>query len=239
MVCFHHAGASAAVFRNWADVHHSCEIAAVQLPGRGERFRESPVHSWPEIVDGVVGALMSMPYQPTVLFGCSLGALLAYEVACELQLRVHSWTLELIVAASRCPDAARVEDPVASGPERKLLARLRSYGGMAEEILQNAELMALLMPTLRADFALSENYHFDPQRRPLECPITAVGGRSDKWVSEEHIKRWAALTNAHFSWSMIEGGHFLLQESHEAVIAIARSVIAKLAGRTAESAHSM
>jgi medium-chain acyl-[acyl-carrier-protein] hydrolase len=89
------------------------------------------------------------------------------------------------------------------------MAKLRELNGTPEEVLENDELMQLLLPVLRADFALCETYVYRPEP-PLDCPITAFGGLRDASVRREHLEAWREQTTSSFLLHMFPGDHFFL-----------------------------
>ena len=56
LFCFHHLGGGASLFASWADaLPFSIEVHAIQLPGREERLRESPICDFAELLEQVWG----------------------------------------------------------------------------------------------------------------------------------------------------------------------------------------
>ena len=53
LLCFPHAGGSAAIFRGWTDALPDLDVCAVQLPGRAARHREQPLTSISAIVEAL------------------------------------------------------------------------------------------------------------------------------------------------------------------------------------------
>ena len=93
----------------------------------------------------------------------------------------------------------------------ELIAKVRDYDGTAESVLSNDQLLDVLVPIWRADFAVSETFAYRERPR-LSCAVTAIGGRDDKWVTEAELDAWRALTDAEFSHHTIPGAHFFLNE---------------------------
>ena len=89
---------------------------------------------------------------------------------------------------------------------------MRQLNGTTEEVLNNHELMELLIPILRADFAILETYTYADEA-PLNCPISVFGGLQDKEVSIEQLEAWQAQTVNSFSLKMLPGDHFFINSS--------------------------
>src|SRR5262249_56775757 len=82
LAVFPYAGGAPAAFRNWpAALAPRVGLVHVVLPGRDVRFPETPVLRSEEIVGPVAEALAPLDDRPLVLFGHSMGSMLALDVA--------------------------------------------------------------------------------------------------------------------------------------------------------------
>lgn len=105
LICVPYAGGTASVYRGWetalgADVR----VVPVALPGRGPRLRERPYSAMHPLARDLAEALVDCELaHDYALFGHSMGALLAYEVACELRARGHETPRHLFVSGSAAP----------------------------------------------------------------------------------------------------------------------------------------
>jgi surfactin synthase thioesterase subunit len=146
---------------------------------------------------------------PFVLFGHSLGALLAYEATRHLRETGGPLPRHLVVSGSVSPRRRRPEklsdDPV------RAVAQLRELTGQPEAFA-DPEIRDLLLPALRADIAMSEGYRPQPHR-PLPVPLTALRGTADASVPAADWRDWAAYTSAGFRAVEFPGGHMYLTES--------------------------
>ena len=71
--------------------------------------------------------------------------------------------------------------------------------------------MDIMLPLLRADFAVYETYSYSNET-PLNCPISAFGGLQDQRVNDRDLLGWRAQTNGVFSLRMLPGDHFFLRD---------------------------
>jgi len=213
LFCFPYAGGGASLFRNWANqLPSEVEVCAVQLPGREDRLAEPAFTSMPPLIEALAGALY--PYlqdKPYAFFGHSMGAFVCFELARYLRKHhhTHAGPLQLFVSAQRAPQLPDLDPPVHALPDNEFIEKLRHLNGTPAEILQNAEVLEITLPLLRADFAICETYHF-VAGEPLLCPIFACGGIDDKDVSYERIAAWKEQTRASFTQRMFPGDHFFL-----------------------------
>jgi surfactin synthase thioesterase subunit len=110
LFCFHHAGVGASVYRHWGfDLPPTVEVAAIQLPGRGNRFTEPPIADIPLLVDALASNLAPHLEGRFAFFGHSMGAVLAYELAHALRNRGLPSPCHLIVSLSPKLTFAMVE----------------------------------------------------------------------------------------------------------------------------------
>ncbi|NMG22787.1 thioesterase II family protein, partial [Brasilonema bromeliae] len=155
--------------------------------------------------------------KPFVFFGHSMGAVVSFELARRLYQNYRLTPLHLYVSGHRAPQIPDPEPPIHNLPEPAFLNELRRYNGTPKEVLDNSELMQLLLPILRADFAVLENYVYTPSV-PLTCPITAFGGLQDWKVSREDLAGWQQQTNGAFSIQMFPGDHFFVYSSQSLLL---------------------
>jgi medium-chain acyl-[acyl-carrier-protein] hydrolase len=220
LFCFPYAGGSAAIFRTWADVLPKfIEVCPVELPGRGARLREEPVADFSKLVHLTAAGLLSFLNKPYVFFGHSLGALIAFELARYFRKQGLPEPVRLFASGHTAPDFPAVHAPIHHLPDPEFLAELRSLNGTPEAVLANRELMELLLPILRADFAINETYVCEPDA-PLNLPISVYGGLRDRDVTRESLEAWKKHTRAEFTLQMFNGDHFFLQNNQQTLLEI-------------------
>lgn len=221
LFCFPYAGGGASLFRSWANrLPGEVEVCAVQLPGREDRLTEAAFTSMPPLVEALASALN--PYlqdKPYAFFGHSMGAFVSFELARYLrkQHHAHAGPLQLFVSAQRAPQFPDPEPPVHALPDNEFIEELRNLNGTPTEILQNAEVLEITLPLLRADFAICETYRYIPGE-PLLCPIFACGGIDDEKIDNEKISGWREQTRGSFMLRMFPGDHFFLHSSQAALL---------------------
>ncbi|WP_237907673.1 thioesterase II family protein [Azospirillum brasilense] len=217
LVCFPYAGAGAAVFRDWASaVDSDTELLAVRLPGRESRIGEPPLHRVEDAVPALMAALAPLDDRPLILFGHSLGATLAYATARALVARGHPPAV-LAVSGRRAPHLASRRPPVQGLDDAAFLSRLAALGGTPPEVLACDDLMELMLPMLRADFAMSDAF-LEPGPPPLPVPILAFAGAEDEEATEAEVAGWERLAGAGFSLRTLPGGHFFLHEQRASIV---------------------
>ncbi len=210
LFCFPYAGGGASIFRAWPNNSPlDLEVCPVQLPGRENRLLEPPFSRLSALIDSLTKVLLPYLDLPFAIFGHSMGALISFELTRELRRQHGLNPAMLFVSAHRAPQVPDAKAPIHHLPETTFLEKLRRLGGASETALENAELMRLMLPTLRADFALCENYHYTSED-PIRCPISAFGGLQDREVSERDLAAWRYQTQSAFMLRMFPGGHLFL-----------------------------
>ena len=152
------------------------------------------------------------------LFGHSLGALISFELARELCRQYGVNPVSMFVSSSRAPQLSRPSLVIHTLPDKKFMAELRRLNGTSPEVLENDELMEIILPVLRADFALYENYVYEPDFR-FDCPISAFGGLNDRRVTRCDLEGWQDQTSILFSLTMFPGDHFFVNTNEPLLLA--------------------
>ncbi|HEX2079482.1 MAG TPA: thioesterase domain-containing protein [Longimicrobium sp.] len=228
LLCLPHAGGGASSFRGWADaLPPEVEVCPVQLPGRENRVAEPAFDRVPPLVEALADAVEPLLSLPFALFGHSNGALIGFELARTLRARGRPGPAHLFASGRRAPDLPSGRPPTHHLPDAEFLAELQALGGVPAQILEHPELLAMLLPTLRADVAIHETYAFH-EEPPLASPITAYGGLADPRVSREQLEGWGRHTAGPFVMRLFPGGHFYLQEQQRT--AVLRTLAADLQG---------
>ncbi|WP_320775611.1 thioesterase II family protein [Streptomyces sp. CRN 30] len=214
LVCLPFAGGGAGFFRAWRTAPSpAVEVVALQLPGREEQFHLDPFTDAADAVRALVprAAGAARSGGRIALFGHSLGAVLAYEVAGRLEEEGHSGLCHLFVSGSPPPWVARRERITGLGDDA-FLRRVEGFAGYRHEAFDDPELRELLLPQLRADVAMHEGYR--PSREvPLTVPVTSLRGDRDTLVGREEARAWRAATTGPFGYTELPGGHMYLADS--------------------------
>ena len=217
LFCFPYAGGGASIFRAWSEyLPQDVEVCPVQLPGREDRLLEKPFASLPLLLDALVPALLPFLDMPYALFGHSMGSLISFELARYLRQMKYSHMPVCLFVSGHC--APQIPDsPIYHLPDSAFLEELRRIGGTPEVLLQNTEFLELLMPLLRADFALCDTYEY-LHGEALSCPLSAFGGLQDPEVPGEEVRAWSVQTSASFQLHFFEGGHFFIHTQQAALL---------------------
>jgi pyochelin biosynthesis protein PchC len=212
LLCLPHAGGAAGWYSPLTTaLAPRVRALAVQYPARQDRYAEPGTESVGALADRLFLALdgdEAAQDVPTALFGHSMGAIVAFELARRLEAAGRAPAV-LIVSGSRAPSAS--SSATAPVGDKALIEELTSLGGTDTSLLRDPDLLKLFLPALRSDYAALAAYR-RPEGGPLSCPIVAMVGDQDHEVSTEEIEVWAAETNAGFELRIYPGGHFYLAD---------------------------
>lgn len=229
LFCFAHAGGSAASYRLWPQGLPSwIEVLAVQLPGRATRLGEPPIGDLELLIDSARRALEPMMDRPYALFGHSMGAVLAGELARSMCTDGARAPSHLIVSGRRPARLMDALPPMNGLSDDAFVAEINHrYGGIPKEIMEHPDVLALLLPGLRADIRALETFNPAP-RSPIACSIAALGGSADPLTTRAHMEAWRDETTGAFRMRMFEGNHFYLEPRRSEVLAEIADVLAPL-----------
>lgn len=219
LLCFPHAGGGASSFNGWRKALPGfIELVKAQLPGREDRREEAAHTRVDELIEELFPHVDAMLDRPLILYGHSVGSLIAFELSRELCRRGRASPLALIVSSRRAPHRSlRTEHLLHSLPDEVLAARVEDLGGIPPGMLEDAKWRGHFLPRIRADLCLSDTYSYRAGAR-LEHPLHAFIGELDNLVVREDWEAWSEHAGGEFSRRILPGGHFFSKEGQAELI---------------------
>lgn len=215
--CIPYAGASGYVYQKWSQyLPKHFRLKIYHPPGKGKRFDE-PL---PDTVDEVVQDFCELHSNIdgiNVLFGHSLGAVIAYELASKFPTPKNFKVDMLIVSGRRAPFLDALTPHISKLNDDDFLSRLKSYKATPDEILEHHDFKELFLPAIRNDFRMSEMHYAAPSRN-LNIPVLAYCGSDDPYAPEHAVMKWHEMTRKTFKLEKFAGDHFFLNSSAESLI---------------------
>lgn len=220
------AGGGVGVYRTWqSGLGDDVDVVPLQLPGRERRMAEKPHVAMEHLLSELVPVVVALADRDVVLFGHSMGAAIAWEIA--LRLEAASRPLRrLIVSARRAPTTPPPSPPMFALSDARLIAETeRRYGPFPAVLRDHPALLATFLPTLRADLQLLETSR--PTLGVLDAPITALWATEDASTPQDAVTPWVERTRGGVEVCEVRGGHFWLRDDPDAAVRQVRAVLAR------------
>lgn len=213
LYCFPHAGAGVSSFQRWPRaIGPVAEVVPGLLPGRDSRRREPRVTTPRALVDDVLATLGPPPEAPYILYGHSLGGLVAYTLTRAL----HEFGLPLpslvAVGAGPPPDSTVTALERDGLPDEELVRLLGGFGSDPPPYAEPGGLWyRLILPVLRADIRLARALR-EAADKPLDTPLLVLSGRDDSLVTPETMTGWRRWTTGPVIERTLPGDHFFVRD---------------------------
>lgn len=220
LFCFPSSGGAAQSFRTWQAVFGTgVEVCPIQPPGRWTRLREPLIRGMEPFVAAAGAALVPLLTRPFALFGHSVGAAVAFELTHWLRRHGHPMPEHLFVASRHAPGLPGPSPKLHKLPDRAFIDQMQArYNGIPRAILEDRDMLALMLPIVRADLELAETYEYQSEE-PLDVPVHVYGGDSDQAAPLADLQAWEPLSARPITLRMFPGGHFFLTDHQAALIA--------------------
>ncbi|MBX3714000.1 MAG: thioesterase [Lysobacter sp.] len=237
LICLPYAGGNARVFHGWAESLPGIEVLAIQSPGKGTRVLEPPCTDLDRLCKTLLAELMPLLNSPVPysFFGHSNGALIAFELCCRLQAVGAPMPRRLLLSACGAP-WVRQKQRYSTLDDAAFKTMLRDFKATPPEVLEHEPLLDLLLPGLRADFALAEDYACAwPSLRGV---VTHVFHGAEDAIPEAEIAAWAQRIELPVEFERMPGGHFFIHDEQKRLLAaIARQLADTLRDRPVVLTH--
>lgn len=209
--CFHHAGGNSRAYQKWI-CNNKVDFIPAELPGHGIRINEPFSQNiddlskeFAEEIAEIVAEGSNIEFS---LFGHSLGAVIAFNVACSLKKYIIS-PVCLQVAGRHAPQAEDPSSYKTSMGKEALIEEIMSYGYTPKELIENEEYRNFVLPIMFGDYVLGESFKYNNQN--ISVPVLAYYGRNDMGADKNVMRNWKDITTDNtFHIKGFDGDHFFL-----------------------------
>ncbi|KAG8443191.1 hypothetical protein GDO86_011847 [Hymenochirus boettgeri] len=214
LICFPWAGGGSIYYAQWARLFDdSVEVYSLRLPGRESRSQEPFPQTMDQIVDEITHLLLPKLCEKSfAFFGHSFGSFASFATAVRLKEKYNMEPLHLFVSGASAPHSRSRSKTLKKSDltDEDLIKWMSTTGGTPKEILHNMDALQMVLPPLKADLNVVENFIYDkPANPPLTCGLTCYDGTED---SPHDLEAWKDLTSGEFNIHMLPGGHFYLKD---------------------------
>jgi len=220
-ICLHYAGGNSGWFDSWIEKNaENLEICPIQLPGRFARIDEIMPNTMEALASQLIDECEELLKDDYIIFGHSMGAQLAFEIALQLEKRNAKLPKLIVLSACEAPVVAEIERTKVSSlkvSEDELINVLKEYGQIEDILLENQDFRDYYLPIVRADFHLCETYVKDMDSK-VTPPLLVFRGDNDSSVSQEGCECWLNYTYGECTVETLHGGHFFPEENIDKIM---------------------
>lgn len=206
------------------------EIWDIELPGRGSLINEPFISDIIDLSDYLFEKYITKlnENRTYIIFGHSMGALLAYELSHLIKSRKYKAPLHLIISGIPVPFLLKTRKrKMYKLSSNKFKCELKKMGGISDKVLFNNELMNYFEPILRADFKAVETYKYEYPKKMLNIPMTVIYGKADKMINSKFVHLWDNETINEVNFIELQGGHFCIFDKPELISSYLKIAIKK------------
>lgn len=223
LICLPFAGSGVTAYQPLAaELEGKVHLVGIQLPGREEMSHLSAVVEMETMVEQIIAQLTDI-HRPCFIYGHSMGAAIASELAKRLE-RHSSLAIDgLIVSGCNPPEGKRAHPIHQLADEQLVDAVLDKYESPMHRS-ERKQAISRSIGLLRADLTLFETYQ--PTEERLHVPIASVYSAQDPLVDEASMRRWQRFTEGGFVFKKVEGGHrFVVDNASELAQALDAAIL--------------
>ena len=218
MFCLPFAGGNKYFFREYQKFAPDfIEVIPVELPGRGLRADEPLFTNIYDLAEDVFFSIKNKLDKPYILYGHSMGGLLAYLTAKMIVKDFLATPIHIFITGCTAP-STRDKSYLHLLSKDDFIKKLKELGGCPEEILNNEDIINFFEPVIRADFQAVESFEYQ-QTAPFDIPMTLMFGLDER-VTPSEMRDWQKETTNSIDIIQMPGNHFFINQFGFQVIKI-------------------
>jgi surfactin synthase thioesterase subunit len=213
-----HAGSGAIIYREWGDLLPAdIALQAITLPGRHHRRDEMTYMDWDPLLDALYDAVINeIDHRPFAFFGHCLGAQLAYRLTVRMVEEGINGPVLIGMSGWAPKGFFTPTAEQAQVPEPQMVEWIKKLGSFPPAIYNDPEMLAMVIPALRADLMVGAQYRDDGALVP--CPLVSYGGKSDGLMEKpDAMTSWISRSPQYLGHTEYPGGHFYIDDHALAV----------------------
>ncbi|MBO0997903.1 thioesterase [Bacillus sp. SD075] len=227
LFCFPYAGGSASFYREWKFDDDMIKVVPLEYPGHGSKYSEPLFDHMADLADLLIEEMETKHQMNSLenisLFGHSMGAIVAYEIAAKLEERYGNEVEHLFISSKSSPDY-KVDQIDCSNTEH-LKQSLEKIGGTNKELLETEDFMNIFLPIIQSDLNVLANYHQEKKRKKKVRNKAVLLLGSDDTVTKESIESWNEYIEHIEGLHILKGDHFYINQNQDTVLKIIQEYV--------------
>ncbi|TQR39693.1 thioesterase [Lysinibacillus sphaericus] len=213
LFCIPYAGGPETIYYKWKNyLDASIKLEPIELKGRGNRYNEGFYTCFDEAVDDIfLNIKDKITHHEYAIFGHSLGSRLAYELYYKICDKNLAKPKHIFFSGNNAPSVMKEKKELHKLSDVEFMKEIIKLGGTPKELLENEELLQFVLPTLRSDIKINENYVYKERKEKIECDTTVFSGKED--IPLKGILKWKSHCSQDFRIHMMEGNHFFINNN--------------------------
>ena len=229
LFCISYAGGNAKYFFDLKKELscHSIRVLPIEYAGHGMRSNEEAYHSFNDMSEDVFDIIKENYVENSIIFGYSMGALVAYDIINRLFTeKMRNELFHFFVAAHEPPNIPFRGSMYAHCDKEELLSGMINMGGISNQLLSNKRFLNIYLKRIKADYNLINDYKWDGIYKKLPCGITAFYSENDTPAS--NMVQWERFTSKDIDMYDMSGGHFFLDQNLMKISEIIKNTIGNI-----------
>ena len=215
-----YAGGSSLTYLSWQKYLYKYEVCALDYKGHGLRIKEKLCSSIIEMAEDIaikIKDIISKQNKKFILFGHSLGGLIAWHVVDILKKKYEIMPEKLYISACSSPVEFnksihfKIIGTTDEEQNNFLIKEFLENGNIDKSILESKYFQKVLLPIIKHDYVLINTYYYDKDISKINIPICVFYAKNDNLVSRENILKWKCLTLNYFELFEFSGNHYYLE----------------------------
>ena len=174
LFCIPYAGGSATVYYKWNNyLKNNIELIPVELSGHGARFNEKLHTNMKSMIEDIYNNIKDkLNDGPYMIFGHSMGALIAYELLYKIKESGDNSPLHAFFSGKGAP-SIKNKTSIYNESDEVIIKEIYDLGGTPKELLNQKEILNIFLKIIRADYEIIET-QFPNHAKEIAQQYTAL-----------------------------------------------------------------
>lgn len=224
-----HAGGSAMGYMSFKRFLDNSLINPIplELPGRGKLIKEKPINNTAECVDFLFNSIKDIISDSNyAFFGHSLGSILTYELIKLIEKEKMPSPITSIFSGRMAPFISYEHTLISHLDDESFISNFSSLNGIPEEIMNNKQILQMIMPVLKSDVKMAEDYVCQSKDDKFDFNIHVFYGNKDTMIkNRKDLIDWNLCTTKKCTLHEFDGDHFYYNQNKEHVCSFINNIM--------------